>query len=157
MEVLLSFTGFHDPFAETALDGQQQAGPVLTVVSERHFDKVCLFLTPKLVERTEATKAAIEERHPEIEVEVLEVPLADPTNYLGILRQLRKHFRALSRKHPDATYSISVSSGTPHMHASWILLAASGEIPAKILQSNPVVSQNSDDGWGVEDERIGQS
>ena len=137
MEILLSFTGFHDPFAETALDGQEQAGPILTVVSERDFDKVCLFQTPKLLERTEATLAAIKERHPGIEVEVVEVPLKDPTNYLGILSQLRKHFRALSKKHPDADYSISVSSGTPHMHASWILLAASGEIPARILQSSP--------------------
>lgn len=137
MEVLLSFTGFHDPFAETALDGGQQTGPVLTVIAERNFDKVRLFLTPKLVEKTEATRAAIKARHAGVEVELLEVPLADPTNYLGILRQLRKHFRALCKKHPDANYSISVSSGTPHMHASWILLAASGEIPAKILQSSP--------------------
>jgi len=137
MEILLSFTGFHDPFAETSLEGEQQAGPLLTVIAERNFDKVCLFQTPKLVDRTEATRAAIQERHPDLEVEVLETPLADPTNYLGIFRQLRKHFRALSKKHRDATYSISVSSGTPHMHASWILLAASGEIPARILQSTP--------------------
>lgn len=137
MEILLSFTGFHDPFADTALEGEQQAGPILTVVAERNFDKVCLLQTPKLAERTEATRTEIQERHPDLEVEVLETPLADPTNYLGILRQLRKHFRALSKKHPDATYSISVSSGTPHMHASWVLLAASGEIPAKILQSTP--------------------
>lgn len=137
MEILLSFTGFHDPFAETALEGGQQAGPLLTVLAERNFDTVCLFQTPKLAEATEATRAAIEERHPGLGIEVLEVPLADPTNYLGILRQLRKHFRALGKKHADATYSISVSSGTPHMHASWILLAASGEIPAKILQSTP--------------------
>lgn len=137
MEILLSFTGFHDPFAETALDGDLQAGPILTVVAERIFSKVCLFQTPKLAERTEATKSAIEERQPGVEVEILEVPLADPTNYLGILRQLRKHFRAINKRHPEAHYSISVSSGTPHMHASWILLAASGEIPAKILQSSP--------------------
>lgn len=137
MEILLTFTGFHDPFAETALDGEQQAGPILTVVADRRFDRVYLFATPKLAERTRATKAAIEERHPGIEVEILETPLADPTNYLGILRQLRKHFRVISKRHPEADYSIAVSSGTPHMHASWILLAASGEIPAKILQSSP--------------------
>lgn len=137
MEALLSFTGFHDPFAETSLEGEAQAGPILTVLAERDFELVYLFGTPKLADRTEQTVSAIKERHPEIKVEVLDVPLSDPTNYLGILRQIRKHFRQLSKKHVDANYSISVSSGTPHMHASWILLAASGEIPAKILQSNP--------------------
>lgn len=137
METLLTFTGFHDPFAETSLDGDQQAGPILTVLNERAFDRVALFSTPRLAERTQATREAISQRHPEIEVEVLETPLSDPTNYLGILTQLRKHFRKLSKRFPGARYSISVSSGTPHMHASWILLAASGEIPARILQPNP--------------------
>ncbi|RYD31220.1 MAG: AAA family ATPase, partial [Verrucomicrobiaceae bacterium] len=110
---------------------------VLTVVAERSFDRVYLFATPKAAEISEKTAAAITERHPSVKVEILEVPLKDPTNYLGILRQLRSHFKKLNTSHPDATYSISVSSGTPHMHACWLLLAASGEIPATILQSTP--------------------
>jgi transcriptional regulator with GAF, ATPase, and Fis domain len=114
-----------------------RAGPILSVVAERQFDRVYLFSTPKAAEISANTAAAIEERHPGTEVEVLEVPLKDPTNYLGILRQLRGHFKTINASHADAEYSISVSSGTPHMHACWLLLAASGEIPATILQSTP--------------------
>jgi len=114
-----------------------RAGPILTVVAERSFDWVYLFTTPKAAEISEKTATAITERHPGVKVEILEVPLKDPTNYLGILRQLRSHFKKLNEAHPDAEYSISVSSGTPHMHACWLLLAASGEIPATILQSTP--------------------
>jgi DNA-binding NtrC family response regulator len=114
-----------------------RAGPILTVVAERPFDRVYLFTTPKAADLSEQTATAIHERHPGISVEILEVPLKDPTNYLGILRQLRSHFKQIHSTHPEAEYSISVSSGTPHMHACWLLLAASGEIPAKILQSNP--------------------
>ncbi len=137
MEILLSFIGFHDPFAETPLADEPQTGPILTVLSERSFSKVCLLVTPRLVDRAEATKQAIAQRHPDIVIELLDVPLADPTNYRGILSQLRTHFRTINLGNPGARYSIAVSSGTPHMHASWILLAASGEIPAKVLQSSP--------------------
>jgi transcriptional regulator with GAF, ATPase, and Fis domain len=137
LKVLLTFTGFHDPFATSSATGEMRAGPILTVVAERSFDRVYLFSTPKAAEISEKTAAAITERHPGVRVEVLEVPLKDPTNYLGILRQLRSHFKKLNVSHPDAEYSISVSSGTPHMHACWLLLAASGEIPATILQSTP--------------------
>lgn len=137
LKVLLTFTGFHDPFAASATTGEMRAGPILTVVSERSFDRVYLFTTPKAAEISETTAAAILERHPGVKVEILEVPLKDPTNYLGILRQLRSHFKKLNVAHPEAAYSISVSSGTPHMHACWLLLAASGEIPATILQSTP--------------------
>lgn len=103
MEILLTFVGFHDPFSHTSLLGEHQAGPILTVVSERRFAKVCLFLTPRLSDQTHATKAAIAERHASIDVEIFDVPLADPTNYLGILRQLRKHFRTISRRRRSRT------------------------------------------------------
>lgn len=137
MKALLTFTGFHDPFAPGAATGEMRAGPILTVAAERRFDRVYLFSTPKTVEISEITAAALTARHSSMIVEILEMPLKDPTNYLGILRQLRSHFKRLNEAHPDAEYSISVSSGTPHMHACWLLLAASGEIPATILQSTP--------------------
>lgn len=114
-----------------------RAGPVLTVVAERAFEQVYLFATPKTADLSANTAAAIKERHPGVTTHILEVPLKDPTNHLGILRQLRSHFKKLNAAHPAAQYSISVSSGTPHMHACWLLLAASGEIPATILQSTP--------------------
>jgi len=137
LKVLLTFTGFHDPFAASATTGEMRAGPILTVMAERRFDRVYLFTTPKATEISGQTAAAITQRHPGVTVEILEVPLKDPTNYLGILRQLRGHFKKLNAAHPEAEYSISVSSGTPHMHACWLLLAASGEIQAAILQSTP--------------------
>lgn len=137
MKVLLTFTGFHDPFAPSGTTGEMRAGPILTVVAVRAFDCVYLFTTPKAAEISEKTAEAIAERHPGVKVVILDVPLKDPTNYLGILRQLRSHFKTLNASHPDAEYAISVSSGTPHMHACWLLLAASGEIPATILQSTP--------------------
>jgi DNA-binding NtrC family response regulator len=137
MNILLTFTGFHDPFVPAGIEGQTTAGPILTVVGEKDFDHVYLFCTPRLVERSEQTRLAIEERHPKTTAHILDVPLKDPTNYLGILRQIRSHFKTINESHAGASYSISVSSGTPHMHASWLLLAASGEIPAKVLQSTP--------------------
>jgi hypothetical protein len=33
MNILLSFTGFHDPFVPTAVEGEMETGPVLTVVA----------------------------------------------------------------------------------------------------------------------------
>jgi transcriptional regulator with AAA-type ATPase domain len=137
VKALLAFTGFHDPFSDTSIAGEKKPGPVLTVVSERRFDRVFLFSTPALAEITERTKAELLKQNPGLAVEIRDVPLADPTNYLGLLKQLRSHFKTICGEHGEAEYSICVSSGTPHMHASWLMLAASGEIPARILQTRP--------------------
>jgi len=135
MNILLTFTGFHDPFADTSIAGEQEAGPVLTAASERQFDCVYLFTTPSVADISMRTKVELLKREPELLVEICDVPLKDPTNYLGILKQLRSHFKTISKQNPAADYFICVSSGTPHMHASWLMLAASGEIPARILQT----------------------
>lgn len=135
MKILLTFTGFHDPFAEVLIAGEKEAGPVLTVAAERQFDRAYLFTTPNTAEISAQTKEELQKRNKGLDVEICEVPLKDPTNYLGILRQLRSHFKVISKQNPDAEYFICVSSGTPHMHASWLMLAASGEIPARILQT----------------------
>ena len=135
MKILLTFTGFHDPFADISIAGEKEAGPVLTVTSERQFDRVYLFSTPSTAEITAQTKAELQKRNKGLAVDICEAPLKDPTNYLGILKQLRSHFKVISKQNPDAECFICVSSGTPHMHASWLMLAASGEIPARILQT----------------------
>lgn len=113
------------------------AGPVLTVANFCPFGHIYLFFTPRMADQTASTVTELEKRHPSTGVHICDTPLKDPTNYIGILRQLRSHFRKIQKTHPEAAYFIAVSSGTPHMHACWLMLAASGEIPATILQSTP--------------------
>ena len=137
MNVLLSFTGAHDPFAPSALSGEMNAGPVLTVAGHLEFSHIYLFATPRMAESTAETVAELKARRPGTSVSTCDTPLKDPTNYLGILRQIRGHFKTIRSRHPEASYFVAVSSGTPHMHACWLMLAASGEIPATILQSIP--------------------
>lgn len=135
--VLLSFAGFHDPYADTTVQNQKDAGPILTVMAAGSYDHVVLFDTPNTTERTAATAAVVRQLYPEVQTTVKSLPLSDPTDHLEILKQLR---RVLSREDvlaSGAALHISVSSGTPAMHACWMLLAASGEFPARILQSRP--------------------
>jgi len=56
LRALLSFTGFHDPFVPSAVEGQMDTGPVLSVLAERKFELVFLFSTPRTIEITEQTK-----------------------------------------------------------------------------------------------------
>jgi transcriptional regulator with PAS, ATPase and Fis domain len=86
---------------------------------------------------TVATEAAIRELQPKTIVEIREIQLEDPTDYFAILGGLRGHIHDITANFRDSAFSISVASGTPQMHACWVLLAASGEIPARILHVRP--------------------
>ncbi|MBT6045475.1 MAG: hypothetical protein HOG49_01520, partial [Candidatus Scalindua sp.] len=135
MNILLTFTGFHDPYSKGLIGDEEQPGPIITLINAKSFDKVVLFSTPKTEKVTSETESSIRDLHPEIDIEIKGLPLEDPTDYIGILKGLRKNFVAISNNTLDAKYFISVASGTPQMHASWLLLVSSGEIPAHILHT----------------------
>lgn len=137
MNVLLTFTGFHDPYALGLIGQEEQAGPILSLVAARDFDRIVLFSTPNTEKNTSATVEALRSHYPNLGVEVKDLRLGDPTDYVAILRGLRAHLQSIFESTLAANYYISVASGTPQMHACWVLLTASGEIPAQILHVRP--------------------
>ncbi len=137
MEILLTFTGFHDPYFMGLIGQEEQPGPILSLLSQRSFDRVYLFSTPNTHKVTLDTQNAVASLHSSCDVEILDVPLDDPTDYEAIFKGLRDHIQRIQEVHSDARYYIAVASGTPQMHACWLLLAASGEIPALLLHVRP--------------------
>ena len=136
-KLLLTFTGFQDPYSLGLVGEDEQPGPILSLLRTKSFDKIILFSTPRTEKNTLATKDVILSELPDIEIEIRDFPLNDPIDYFAILKGLRTHIREICENTADANYYISVTSGTPQMHACWVLLAASGEIPARILNVRP--------------------
>jgi len=137
MDILLTFTGFHDPYIKGLVDQEEHPGPILSLLTTRSFDHIFLFDTPSTQQVTVKTKAAIEKLHSGSKVHVLGINLVDPTNYQEIFRGLRIYLHRIIDDFPSAHFFVAVASGTPHMHACWVLLTASGEIPARILHVRP--------------------
>lgn len=103
----------------------------------KSFDRVILISTPSTEKNTLATREALEFLYRTISIEVRDLPLHDPTDYAAVLKGLRARIRAIFESTPKANYFIAVASGTPQMHACWVLLTASGEIPAHLLNVRP--------------------
>ena len=59
MDVLLTFTGFHDPYFKGLVDQEEQPGPILSLLSARSFDHIFLFDTPSTHGVTQETKDVI--------------------------------------------------------------------------------------------------
>lgn len=138
MNILLTFTGFHDPYCASVIDGAQQAGPIISMLEKKNIDALVLFNTPGAKKHTEATLKAIRKSYPLIALSFKDLPdLTDPTDHIRILRHLRNHIRNILAEYPDTNFYISIASGTPSMHACWLLLVAEGTLPARILYGHP--------------------
>jgi hypothetical protein len=71
LDVLLTFTGFHDPYAVGLVGQEEQPGPILSLVGARAFDQVILFSTPNAEKNTTATEKALRAWGPAGSVEEL--------------------------------------------------------------------------------------
>ena len=57
--VLLTFTGFHDPYARGLVGEEDQPGPILTVARELSFERIVLISTPATTRNTAETENAL--------------------------------------------------------------------------------------------------
>jgi hypothetical protein len=115
MDILLTFTGFHDPFYKGLIEQEEQPGPILSLLTVHLFEHVILFDTPTTRNITEKTKEAISRQYQDTIIEVLEINLDDPTDYQAILKGLRKYIQKIRQEYPGGIFYISVASGTPQM------------------------------------------
>ena len=91
MDILLTFTGFHDPYFIGLIDQEEQPGPILSLLSTRSFDHIFFFDTPSTTEITQGTKDVIAKLHQRTVLHMLGINLDDPTSYQDILKGLRTH------------------------------------------------------------------
>lgn len=135
--MLLTFTGFHDPYSTGLVGDEQQPGPILSLAAARPFDEIVLISTPNTEQHTKATAEALATIALASAVRTVHLFLQDPTDYRAILAALRREVIPIAQVRDDADVSVAVASGTPQMHACWLLLVASGELPARILHVRP--------------------
>ena len=74
--VLLTFTGFHDPYSKGLVGQEEQRGPILSLVAAQAFDRVILLSTPATEAITAQTECELRKLSSGLEVESRDVPLA---------------------------------------------------------------------------------
>ncbi len=138
MDVLLTFVGNRDPFVEDDYPSSDRDGPVLSLLRERTFAAVHLFTTRNVLLNASGLKRVVRERAlcPRVEEENLEI--SDPTGYEELLPQMWRAAEKVQGSYPAGTeFWIATSSGTPQMHASWLVLALSRRIRGRLLKVTP--------------------
>jgi DNA-binding NtrC family response regulator len=130
---LLAFVDLKDPFMPSGIEGEEQLGPILSILAVQPFDWLFLFHTPHTNSNAEATCSEVRARHPRCEVRVHELSVTDPKNYSELMGRLAKRIRDIGSALQGKNF-VCVSSGTPEMRAAWFLLTSTGILNAKLLQ-----------------------
>jgi transcriptional regulator with GAF, ATPase, and Fis domain len=130
MKIFLSFVGRNDR------DIENQDGPIKGLLKERQFDRIFLFYNnvEEFLPIASGILKYCEKKYPDTIVQYKEAKSIDPTDYNIVYPVMVAGVQEIKREFPEAEYTISVSSGTPTMHACWLMIAQGGIIGAELVQ-----------------------
>lgn len=127
--VFLSFIGNNDCHPE------ESPGAVLTILEQVRFDAVYLLQNHDRYLKPAADIIRYCRRHfPDLIVQTQAAPAENPTDYNVVYPAMFQAVQSITEKEAGAEFTISLTSGTPVMHACWIFLQQGGVIDAKLIQ-----------------------
>lgn len=145
MKILLSSVGNRDPYAIEPKTQEKTFGSIIVVTRSIEPDIVILFPTKQQLneklsyteDRCDAIENIIKNFLPKTAVKKEALDLSDPTDYHDILNQLSKIIEKIkdNYKQSQVEYYVSISSGTPQIQASFLILISSQRLNAKVFQA----------------------
>jgi DNA-binding NtrC family response regulator len=96
-QALFAFVDPKDPFMAGDVAGEEQPGPILSIMSAIRFELLFLFHTPHTRANLLATTDEVRRRHPECKVSAYELPVPDPKDYSSLMAGLARQLRDLKQ------------------------------------------------------------
>jgi len=129
MDILLTFVGNNDCYLP------DKPGPIIGILERREFQKVYLLYNHEkyLSAASQILKYAAK-HFPEISIKYIDAFAVNPIDYNTVYPAMYHAIQSILQENPEASYTISLTSGTPTMHACWLLLAHGGAIKARLIQ-----------------------
>lgn len=135
--LLISTVGMRDPYGRSYQvegDSEFAEGPILTSYRSLSPDIVVLLATRETIKNAERTKAEIERITGKDICHIRTIDIADPTDYDSIYIAILAALISIEDLMKDKETYVSISSGTPQMHAVFIELLRSKRLIAHPLQ-----------------------
>ncbi|MFP4365253.1 MAG: sigma-54 interaction domain-containing protein [Spirochaetia bacterium] len=137
LEVLCSFVGDHDPYC--GKNGDEE-GPVLSLLQNRHFDRVYLFYTKGYIDKAKGVQEAAQSQLTGTSVNLVFFDIESPIDYQEIYNTLQHtiYDQVLPRLDSrNASLSFLLDPGTPQMQTCLVYLAQNMEAEPTLLQGVP--------------------
>jgi len=138
-KILLSWVGGQDLAGVSAGNGVTNEGPIESVLNDsgRKFDAAVLLFSGYKQEVKERYKNHLENLD-DIDIRFRDIELENPTDYRAIHEAVVDAMAYVAQEFGEKTemaLSVHVSSGTPQMHAVWVLLSST-RFPAELIKTS---------------------
>jgi len=148
-ECLITFCGTRDPFRGMNEQGDNIDGPILSFLKvsffqKKYYNKVVILPTSGTLENVKELKTEIQKLSgEEITADSCQPYKGDPLSYIEIMKYLRTVLPTIYKENSNTNFTVFIASGTPQMHACWLLIAASAEFKVNIVNLRDKIFEKS--------------
>ena len=131
MKILLTFIGDND------CNIKEKPGAILSILKKLEFDKLyILYNHDRYLKPASEILLYCRKHFPNLTVHYQEAKSNNPTDYNTVYPSMYKAVKEIIKENENINpeYTISLTSGTPTMHACWIFLRQGGVIDSKLIQ-----------------------
>lgn len=129
MEILLTFVGNNDCHLP------EKTGPIIQILERMSFDIVYLFYNDEKYLPAASKILKYTRMHfPTIKMHYTAALSSNPIDYNTVYPAMYNAIHEIKANNPSAAYTVSLTSGTPTMHACWLLIVQGGILPARLIQ-----------------------
>jgi hypothetical protein len=145
MKIMLSSVGNRDPLAVNKDTGEKSFGPLITVAQEIKPDVLIMLPTRQQLndklsyteDRCDEIERELKVLFPKMAFKRMALDLPDPTDYHDILTELSKRIEEIKEiyKNSQVQYYLNVSSATPQIQASFLIMVSNQRLNASVYQA----------------------
>jgi len=129
MDILLTFIGNNDCLLP------EKSGPIIGILENRSFDKVYLLYNhEKYLASASRILQYVNKKYPSTILNYAAALSSNPIDYNIVYPSMFAAVKEIYDSNKNASFTVSITSGTPTMHSCWIMLIKGGVIPAQIIQ-----------------------
>jgi len=133
-KILITFIGN----ADCQLDNGRE-GPILGILKQLDFDQLyILYDKEKYLPHASNILLYCRKYYPRLQVSYKDALVQNPSDYSLVYPAMLDTVNQIlvEEGKQDVEYAVSVTSGTPVMHACWLLIVQSGQLKARLIQSS---------------------
>ncbi len=129
-KVLISFIGNNDCFLS-----ENRNGAIISILHQLSFDKLyILYNHSRYLHYASEILLYCRKHFPKMSVSYESAITLDPTDHNLVYPAMFKAIDHIMNEEKDSEITVSITSGTPTMHACWLLLKQGGVLPGKLIQ-----------------------
>jgi len=134
MQLLLTVANNRDPYTQGLVENEPEKGPLLTLMTNQHFDVLVIVSTSYLNIYATELKNSVNKLYPNTSVAILDYPFKNLLDMISCENDIRELYHQVRDSYSRTSFNVNLDSLSPTLSVACLSLIRQNQIRAKALK-----------------------